>query len=200
MAYQTIQELIVSKRLEISSTQAQIDSLKEKARDLRAELKGVEEAANLLSQVVTPQTVVGREGIPRSNGRRGRGLSSHWRAVLWEIAQLQNKTVRVKDVISICTIVGAPTAPNSVRSQLRQFLMRGYLTRVGKKGGGVYQLTNFGAHAAKKGKQQEAPGSQEPGAPSHNGDGSGSPSSSGSYGDGDLLTAPPGASPAQPRE
>lgn len=201
MAYRTIQELIASKRSEISSTEAQIGSLEEKMRELRAELKGVEEAANLLSQVIRPQTVGGRGNVPRSNGRRGRGLSAHWKAVLWEMGQAREKTVRVKEIVSFCVTVGAPTAPKTVRSQIRQFVKRGYLSRVGRVGEGTYRLTDEGSLAAKKGRRIKGPpGTLASGGPDQPDDERGGSSSNESREDTASLVELPGARPAQPGE
>ena len=199
MAHRTIQDLIASKCSEISSAEAIIDDLKENLRDLRAELKGIEEAAMLLSQEIAPQTV-GRGKTLHSNGRRGRGLSTHWKAALWEIGQATNKTVKIKEVMAICDAVGAPATPNTVRSQIAQFVKRGYLRRVGRVGEGVYQLTDEGVRASKRGQKKikKAPGSSEPSAPSHHGDGNGSLSSSGSREAHSSLAALSGAIPADP--
>ena len=188
MSNTVAQDLIASKRSAIAEEHAIIAKAQARVRDLRAELRGIEELAKML-----PQDVVDTQHVAREPKKRGRGLSAHWKALLYRAGEYPNRAISLKNILRIAPQVGAPSNVNTIRSQVSQLVKRGYLVRVASS---IYQLTELGVREAAAAPKSKAPDVSTPGASDQPDDERGGSSSNESGESGFSLAALPGASPA----
>ena len=125
--------LVDAKRQAIAEAERALDRL-------HIELATLEQARN----AVAPLTK--RRGVrQKGNGRRGRSLSEVWKKVLQAIGARGDAGATNDEVVAFCTASGITVQRHTLRSQLANYVRRGWLDRPNE---GKVRLTPAGAKIA----------------------------------------------------
>lgn len=197
-----IRSKIAAHRAKSEELHSQIAGLEHERALIEAEIRAYEDAlSHMPAQTIgaaSPQSV-------QRNRNGKKGLSSHWAAVLAAMAEKRPRSCGYDFIERVLIEHGREMPKANIRGHMLSYIRKGYIERTRP---GRFRPTESGIEAAglpprKSGTsdlENEAPGSDESGAPDHQGNGGGTLLSSGNGEAATSLVALPGASPAQPGE
>jgi hypothetical protein len=137
---QTFLEKLEAKRRAVHQAEKAAETAAKKAETLRSELRGWEQAAQLVAGGV--DTGPSNQDAP---ARPKRGLSGAWKAVIAQMSERYPAEVSLDDIVTFATAQGLVIEKDTVRSQMHGYVERGYVDRTSP---GMYRVPAEGSKAA----------------------------------------------------
>lgn len=126
----------------IAEARDRLAKAEREAQDARIEIAALEKAKAVIGQPATAGRH--RNDQPRTTRRRNRALSEGWRDVLVAIGR-DEAGATLDQIHNYCRDVGLNIERQTLRSQMANYVRRGYLERPQE---GVFSLTEAGNEAA----------------------------------------------------